>query len=242
MRFSKGLYPHLTKDRWGQIRFGNDLKDDAKIMLLRLFYEVASNAPLYFVSQVFTREAVSNLGKIGLERTLISDGKKFSYIGNSNHYFGIIGKITCVVNKGVLVYYAFSEDTSFVNAKSDVTVSSYMLNTATSTLSTRKERAEATLSIPISIFTFKHFAELKAKQLPPKGKLKDFHCRYKSDLNIPINLLTENWYTESCQNHPFVVRGHWRMQACGEGLSERKLIYVNPFMKKGYTKGTYKDN
>ena len=87
MRFSKGLYPHLTKERWGQIRFGNDLKEDAKIMLLRLFYEVASNAPLYFVSQVFTREAVSNLGKIGFERTLISDGKKFSYIANSNHYF-----------------------------------------------------------------------------------------------------------------------------------------------------------
>lgn len=31
--------------------------------------------------------------------------------------------------------------------------------------------------------------------------------------------------------HRWIVRGHWRWQACGEGRSERRRIWINPFVK-----------
>ena len=248
MRFSKGLYPHLTKERWGRIRFHKELDSRITDEIQGVLYQVINKVELSYVSKVFVKEAAKNITKIGAQAANVLNGELFSYIGGRCHYFGIIGKATFMVSNGILGAYVICED--FLTHGTDGAVQvvyekallyehpHFVLNQGTD----KKFAMESLLVLPINIYSFKHFAELKAKQLPPKGKLKDFHCRYKSDLNIPINLLTENWYTESCQNHPFVVRGHWRMQACGEGLSERKLIYVNPFMKKGYTKGTYKDN
>ena len=89
---------------------------------------------------------------------------------------------------------------------------------------------------------FKQFSEIKVKKIPPKKLVKNFHCKYKSDLSLPINLLDVNWYTQSIKNHPFVVRGHWRLQPHGKGMKRRKLKWIDPFMKQGYTKGAYKDN
>lgn len=34
-----------------------------------------------------------------------------------------------------------------------------------------------------------------------------------------------------CYNHRFIVRGHWRNQACGPGLSERRATWVAPYVK-----------
>lgn len=31
--------------------------------------------------------------------------------------------------------------------------------------------------------------------------------------------------------HRWIVRGHWRWQACGEGRQDRKRIWINPFVK-----------
>lgn len=31
--------------------------------------------------------------------------------------------------------------------------------------------------------------------------------------------------------HRWIVSGHWRNQACGEGYSERKLVWVSPHVK-----------
>lgn len=90
-----------------------------------------------------------------------------------------------------------------------------------------------------SILLFKKYAEIKEKELPPNGKVKEFNCRYKSDFDFKIGLLTESWYTESCQTHPFLVRSHWRWQPCGEKSMERKLIWIDTFMKQGYRKGPY---
>lgn len=88
---------------------------------------------------------------------------------------------------------------------------------------------------------FKQFADFKTKKLPPKSKSRNFHCRWKNEFDIKIELCDTNWYTQSIQGHPFVVRGHWRMQAHGSGMRERKLIWIDEFMKQGYKKGAYKD-
>lgn len=96
------------------------------------------------------------------------------------------------------------------------------------------------MGFPLLINEFKTLASIKTKTLDRKKKMKEFHCKYTSDFDFPIELLTENWYTESCRDHPFVVRGHWRMQPYGKDRSSRRLIYIDSFMKKKYNKGPYK--
>lgn len=95
--------------------------------------------------------------------------------------------------------------------------------------------------IQAAIVLFEKHAETKAKTLPSGNRVKEFNCKYTSDILYPVKLLTENWYMQSCRTHPFIVRGHWRMQAHGEQRKERKLIWIDAFTKHGYTKGAYKD-
>jgi len=249
MRFSKGLYPHLTKERWGQIRFDSGIADDIRQSTISAFHEIHSLTGIDYVSKVFKKEAWSNFDRL-LEHSNVVYGEPYSVTDNSRfHIFGYTGVECYILVGGLFCTTIWTDDNVNYNPKKGFYTRAYSskryLDSLTKNLGDTikiNEYLSQEFMKSFVYYSFAKIAELKAKQLPPKGKLKDFHCRYKSDLNIPINLLTENWYTESCQNHPFVVRGHWRMQACGEGLSERKLIYVNPFMKKGYTKGTYKDN
>jgi hypothetical protein len=46
--------------------------------------------------------------------------------------------------------------------------------------------------------------------------------------------LTSSYLKTIVRTEGFKVRGHWRWQAYGEGMKERKLIFINAFEKKGY--------
>lgn len=46
-----------------------------------------------------------------------------------------------------------------------------------------------------------------------------------------------SWFTTYYTDRQIPVRGFWRLQACGVNHSERKLIYVHPFVKNGYHRG-----
>lgn len=46
-----------------------------------------------------------------------------------------------------------------------------------------------------------------------------------------------SWFTTYYTDKQIPVRGFWRLQACGVRHSERKLIYVAPFVKNGYHRG-----
>ena len=66
--------------------------------------------------------------------------------------------------------------------------------------------------------------EEKSKKFPTK-----FHIRVKQ---------TDcSWFTTYYTDRQIPVRGFWRLQACGVNHSERKLIYVHPFVKNGYHRG-----
>lgn len=84
---------------------------------------------------------------------------------------------------------------------------------------------------------------IKTKIIKSRPNSRSFHCRHErqNDTGLDINLCDINWYTESLQNHPFVVRGHWRNQACGVDMKDRKLKWIDTHMKTGYTKGAYKE-
>jgi hypothetical protein len=49
-----------------------------------------------------------------------------------------------------------------------------------------------------------------------------------------IDYLDCSWYTTIIRNEGFNVRGHFRLQPCGKGKQDKKLIYIHEFRKHGY--------
>lgn len=49
-----------------------------------------------------------------------------------------------------------------------------------------------------------------------------------------VYVVDSNWNTLVIRTNGFAVRGHFRLQACGEGLKDRKLIWIDAFEKHGY--------
>ena len=97
------------------------------------------------------------------------------------------------------------------------------------------------INFGFNFMAFQKYAPRLEKNLPPKAKLKDFHCRYFNESGVDIKIYDLNYFTKSVQANPFMVRGHWKLQPCGKRWSDRKLIWIDPFIKQGYTKGAYMD-
>jgi len=52
--------------------------------------------------------------------------------------------------------------------------------------------------------------------------------------DIPITVVNSNWNITSIRTEGFGVRGHFRLQPCGVGMKEVKMIFIEPFIKNGY--------
>lgn len=85
---------------------------------------------------------------------------------------------------------------------------------------------------------FKQYAELETAYVDrdkrPRQKVGKEKFLSK-DFPYKIDIITSNWFTEIVRSKGFSVRGHFRLQPCGKGREERKLIWINPFEKDGYT-------
>jgi len=65
--------------------------------------------------------------------------------------------------------------------------------------------------------------------------------KLQNKTNLPIKLLTVGYFKTSVRTEGFKVRGHWRWQAYGKGMKKRKLKWIMPFEKKGYTRKSNKN-
>jgi hypothetical protein len=81
---------------------------------------------------------------------------------------------------------------------------------------------------------FKNYAEVEIKNLPPNSKTKDINCKYLNETDFTISFLDSKWFTSLVNSNAFKVRGHFRLQPCGPGMKNRKLIWINDFEKTGY--------
>lgn len=93
---------------------------------------------------------------------------------------------------------------------------------------------------------FKQYAEIETKLVKPKDKPKERIKRKGGQLasrEFPykINIINSTWFTKIVRSEGFKVKGHFRLQPCGEGLKDRKLIWVNEFQKSGYTRRSQKE-
>lgn len=82
---------------------------------------------------------------------------------------------------------------------------------------------------------FKTYAEVETKILWPNSVIKDVNCKYINDTHLPITYLDSKWFTNLVKSEAFTVHGHFRLQACGKGLNDHKLIWISEYTKSGYT-------
>lgn len=87
----------------------------------------------------------------------------------------------------------------------------------------------------IVFYMFKRYAQVEIKILEPKRKIKDVGCKYLNETDFTVTHLDSKWFTTLVKSDSFKVRGHFRLQACGPSYNDRKLVWINDFMKEGYT-------
>ncbi len=62
-----------------------------------------------------------------------------------------------------------------------------------------------------------------------------------NDADVPITIVNSNWNVTSIRTEGFDVSGHFRLQPCGINNSERKMIFIEPFVKHGYVRRSTKE-
>lgn len=84
--------------------------------------------------------------------------------------------------------------------------------------------------------TFLKYAEVETKIIPGNKKDKHIGVKYLNDTNRPVEILDSTYYTTISRTEGFGVRGHFRFQPYGPGMSKKKLIWISDFQKAGYTR------
>ena len=89
-----------------------------------------------------------------------------------------------------------------------------------------------------SILLFKHYAKVETIHVKPKEKVRDPNSKEKhfNETDIPINILDCRWFNNIVRDEPFGVRGHFRLQPKKDETGKwiKEMIYIKPFIKKGY--------
>lgn len=92
----------------------------------------------------------------------------------------------------------------------------------------------------LQTFMFIHFAKIiDTTRISVNDGSMSFSERLKNkNRNNNIDVIeVDTLYDENLDViNPFGVKGHWRNQPIGEGRKETKLIYIDSFMKDGYTR------
>jgi hypothetical protein len=97
--------------------------------------------------------------------------------------------------------------------------------------------AQEAVKIILANELFINYAEVEKKQVMPSRQIWDGPtCLYNNKTKYPITVVDSTWFTNLVVSGAFKVRGHFRLQPCGQGLKDRKLIWINDFEKEGYTR------
>ena len=84
---------------------------------------------------------------------------------------------------------------------------------------------------------FLQYAEIEVRELKPSRQIYDgVTCLYNNKTKSTIEIIDSTWFTTLVKSDEFKVRGHFRLQPCGESYSKRKLIWISDFKKHGYTR------
>ena len=88
---------------------------------------------------------------------------------------------------------------------------------------------------------FRKYAKVETRILQPKSKAELFKCKYHNENDYSIEIMDSTWFTTLVKSDEFKVRGHFRLQPCGQALKDKKLIWIKDFTKEGYTRKAKKE-
>lgn len=95
------------------------------------------------------------------------------------------------------------------------------------------------LSFPVqtvvTFLLFKEYADLETKVIQ-KGKERKAVLnkeKYVTELELPVTIIDSTWFTTLIKSDAFKVSGHFRLQPYGEGMKQRKLIWIDEYVKQG---------
>ena len=91
------------------------------------------------------------------------------------------------------------------------------------------------------LLTFLHFVEVKEVVMAPGQKYRPAKYEPVKNLNKRDFTVVDVSWDQPVEVPGFAVKGHYRMQPFGEKRQKVKLIYIQPFMKEGYTRKAGKD-
>lgn len=92
----------------------------------------------------------------------------------------------------------------------------------------------------VTFICFIKHVELETKIIQPMKKEVHIGTKYVNETKSKIEILDSTWFTTIVRSEGFSVGketgGFFRLQPCGKDLADRKLIWVLPFEKAGYTR------
>ena len=88
----------------------------------------------------------------------------------------------------------------------------------------------------VSVLMFKKYAQIRTQMIGRHTRRTslDSNGIIFNDTPFNINQLDITWYTNYDNNEEINVRGFWRLQAYGKNHSDRRLVYIKPFVRHGY--------
>lgn len=103
-------------------------------------------------------------------------------------------------------------------------------------LNTDKEMAPMGLWVDITfLLLFMRYCEVETKVVQPGRKVEHVANKYINDTSQPVEIVDSTWFTTIVRSEGFGVKGHFRLQPY-PSLGIKRLIYIHPFEKKGYTR------
>jgi hypothetical protein len=122
---------------------------------------------------------------------------------------------------GFLVYFSYVKNARFYEWKS-ISIK----NT---------DSFKGTGSMITAVALFKQYSEIETKTFKGGEKLIYQNEKTFNDTKLPITFLDSKWFTNLVKSDGFAVRGHFRLQPYGIEMKQKKLIWIEDFMKTGYT-------
>lgn len=87
-----------------------------------------------------------------------------------------------------------------------------------------------------TMLLFIKYCPIETKMIKAGKKDKVVGNKYVNETKSDIEILDSGWFTTIIRSEGFGVGGHFRMQPYGPANAMRKLIWINPFEKTGYTR------
>lgn len=218
-----------------------NIKVESEKDKLNLFRNMYSLVDEKMFGGVFNVEYVSMPFLEGVEKNV---KKLLSSIAGES-YFDALGECSgFLIINNYIVSYVIIENCSYFNASHRTTntggqqffFGNHILRD-TSDWNNYNE-LEKCISLAIGVLILKKYGEVETI-LVGSGVNRRIASTNENIFNkapFKIKQLDCSWLRNIIRTEGFMVSGHFRLQPYGEGRSLRKLIYIEPFEKHGYTR------